>query len=181
MAIPKPDKNTPLLEADPKSCGQAWFDFFGYVDAQIKSFIASIASLTASILPATTQADQEAGASNAVVVTPGRQQFHPSAAKAWVKFTGSAVNGAQTILDNYNVSGVSRSTPAGAPIYTVSFTTSFSSANYSAVLSGTAGVVMITQVGNGSQAAGSIGLVFSNTAGAQIDPVTGMFIAFGDQ
>jgi len=178
MAIPKPDKNTPLLEADPKSCGQAWFDFFGYVDAQIKSFIASIASLTASILPAATQADQEAGASNVVSVTPGRQQFHPSAAKAWVKFTGSAVNGAQTINDNYNVSGVSRT---GAGLYTVSFTTAFSSANYSAALSGTAGVVLITQIGNGSQAAGSIGLVFSNTAAAQIDPVTGMFIAFGDQ
>lgn len=48
MAVPKPDKSTPLLEADPKSCGQAWFDFFGYVDAQIKSFIASIVSLTAT-------------------------------------------------------------------------------------------------------------------------------------
>jgi len=29
MANPRPDKSTPLLEPDAKSCAQAWFDFFG--------------------------------------------------------------------------------------------------------------------------------------------------------
>lgn len=127
---------------------------------------------------AATQAEQETGSSLIRAVTPGRQQFHLSAAKAWAKFTGSGSNGAQTVNASYNVSGVSRT---GTGLYTVSFTTSFSSADYSAVLSGTAAAVLITQLGNGSQAAGSIGLVFSNNAGAQIDPVTGMFAAFGDQ
>lgn len=174
MAIPKPDKNTPLLEADPKSCGQAWFDFFGYVDAQIKSLIA----LAATIIPAATQADQETATSNTVAVTPGRQQFHPSAAKAWVKFAGSAVNGAQTINASYNVSGVSRT---GAGLYTVSFTTAFSSTDYAAAPNGFAAAVLITQLANGTQATGSIGLVFSNNAGVQIDPVGGYLAVFGDQ
>lgn len=30
--IPKPDKSTPLLEADGKTISQAWFDYLGYLD-----------------------------------------------------------------------------------------------------------------------------------------------------
>ena len=34
-----------------------------------------------------TQANQETATSTTTIVTPGRQQFHPSAAKAWVMLT----------------------------------------------------------------------------------------------
>jgi hypothetical protein len=29
--VPKPDKSTPLLEADGKTVSQAWDEFFGYL------------------------------------------------------------------------------------------------------------------------------------------------------
>ena len=49
MAIPKPDKSTPIVDTDQRSVLQSWFDFFGYLESQAKSFAASIVSLAASI------------------------------------------------------------------------------------------------------------------------------------
>ena len=76
---------------------------------------------------AATQAQQETGSSTAVYVSPGRQHYHDSAAKAWL--TGDYAGGGtpSPAADSYNVSSVS-DTATG--IATVNFTTSFSSANY---------------------------------------------------
>lgn len=72
---------------------------------------------------AATQADQETGTSLVTVVTPGRQQFHKSAAKAWGLWT---IAGALT--QTYNISSV---TDTGVGNHTVNFTTAFSAAgNY---------------------------------------------------
>src|SRR5678816_3440784 len=49
---------------------------------------------------AASQAQQEAGSSTINFVTPGRQQFHPSAAKCWAITTVSA--GTPTLAANYN-------------------------------------------------------------------------------
>src|SRR3990167_6051231 len=46
---------------------------------------------------AATQANQEAGSSLVTIVTPGRQQFHPSAAKAWVQYDSTG-----TLTSSYN-------------------------------------------------------------------------------
>lgn len=91
----------------------------------VKQTHASIQTLFAA-----SQSQQEAGSSNAVNVTPGRQHFHPSACKAWVNFQTRATNAACTINASYNVSGVSR-TASG--IYQVTFTNALSSANYAVV------------------------------------------------
>jgi hypothetical protein len=32
--VPRPDKSTPVLEADGKTMSQAWFDFLGYLEAR---------------------------------------------------------------------------------------------------------------------------------------------------
>jgi hypothetical protein len=77
---------------------------------------------------AASQAEQEAGSSTSVYVTPGRQHFHDSAAKAWVHWDGSS----GSTLDDYGTSGVSR-TATGT--YTVTWDTAFSSANYACVVS----------------------------------------------
>lgn len=150
--------------------------------SNIASNTSSISALQAGPLVSgsvATQSDQETATSTTLAVTPGRQQFHPSAAKAWVKFTGSAVNGAQTVNASYNVSGVSRT---GTGAYTVSFTVPFSSANYAAIANGSlAAVVMTNQIAAASQVAGSIGLVFANSStAALIDPNTGFLAVFGD-
>lgn len=72
---------------------------------------------------AATQADQETGTSLVTMVTPGRQQFHKSAAKAWGIWS---IAGA--VLQAYNISSI---TDTGVGNHTVNFTTAFSAAgNY---------------------------------------------------
>lgn len=77
-------------------------------------------------MPAASNADQVAGVHGSVAVTPGRQQRHPSACKAFVFFTvaGTTV----TVQRSYNVASVTRNSLG---VYTVTFTTAFSDALYS--------------------------------------------------
>jgi len=73
---------------------------------------------------AATQSDQETGSSTTTAVTPGRQHFHPSAAKAWAYFdgkTGSTI----TTKSSYGLSNVARNSAGN---YTVTFSTAWSSA-----------------------------------------------------
>lgn len=82
--------------------------------------------------PTATYADQsamETATSTTSSVSPGRQQYHPSAAKAWARFNGT---GSISITASYNVTSL---TDNGTGDYTVNFTTSFSSANFAAVAS----------------------------------------------
>lgn len=84
-------------------------------------------ALVAADLPSTgpsaaVQADQETATSTTTYVSPGVQQYHPSAAKAWVAW------GATSTIDvSYNVSSI---TDNGTGDWTVNFATAFSSANY---------------------------------------------------
>lgn len=85
----------------------------------------SLSTVISSLLPAT-QAEQEATTSNVVAVTPSVQQFHPSAAKAWINFDGTGVI---SIRDSYNISSI---VDNGTGDYTINFTVNFSTANYAA-------------------------------------------------
>lgn len=71
---------------------------------------------------AASQAQQEAASDLTVVVTPGRQKFHPSAVKAAVFWNSDGTYGA-----NYNVSSV---TDNGVGVFTLNFTVAFSSSIY---------------------------------------------------
>lgn len=71
-----------------------------------------------------TQSDMETATSNVLAVTPGRMQYHPGVAKAWVNFTGT---GTVAINASHNVSSV---TDNGTGDYTINFTNALSSANY---------------------------------------------------
>lgn len=83
----------------------------------------SLASNRVITVTAASKSDQTTGTSNSVAVTPGTQQYHNSAAKAWVNFAGASgsVNG------SYNVTSVTRN---GTGDYTVNFTTAFANTNY---------------------------------------------------
>ena len=70
------------------------------------------------------QADQETATSITKAVTPGTQQYHPSAAKAWVGFDGT---GTVAIKSSYNVSSI---TDNGVGDWTVNFVVPFSTAFY---------------------------------------------------
>ena len=72
-----------------------------------------------------TQANQETATSLVTLVTPGRQHFHPSAAKYWSAITVSG--GTPTTNDSFNHSST---TDNGIGDFTLNFTTAFSSAGY---------------------------------------------------
>jgi len=128
------------------------------------------------------QSDQETGTSTTKFVSPGRQHYHQSAAKAWAVTTWSA--GTPTIDTSYNIASISDD---GTGLFTYTYTTAFSSANYAVF-----GQVMVNTGG----AAGSITqweTAPSTTTSGQIctqgssnststDPATKhWFVAFGDQ
>lgn len=132
------------------------------------------------------QSDQETGSSNAVAVTPGVQQFHKSAAKAWVVFDGSA--GTPSVIDGYNVASI---TDNGSGDWTVNFTTSFSSANYAAAGSASAttggttlGLYFDRNAGGGTRVARTVSAIRVNAyslAGAATDSPLVSVVCYGDQ
>jgi cytoskeletal protein CcmA (bactofilin family) len=96
-------------------------------------------ALAGTSLTAASQAQQETGSVTTVYVTPGRQQYHPSAAKAWLLMT--VAGGTPTVLGSYNVSSL---TDNGTGDFTANFTSAFSAANiYSGV-----GAVVLNTVGS---------------------------------
>lgn len=92
----------------------------------IKAYVDATGGFTAA-----TQAEQEAATSTTVGVTPGRQQYHPSACKAWINLDGT---GTPAIIVSYNITSI---TDNGTGDYRITFDTDFSSADY--VVAGSAG------------------------------------------
>lgn len=129
-----------------------------------------------------TVADQtlmEAGTSLTSFTTPGKQQFHPSAAKAWVRW-----NSAATIAASYNISGI---TVPGTGQYVISYTVAFSSVNYAIACStgvntGGGNVLWMSAHSNtATPAAGSCRVItVSNSTTADASDFN-FFSAFGDQ
>jgi hypothetical protein len=141
------------------------------------SVLSVVAGVPAWGVSLATQTDQEAGTSTTAYVTPGRQQYHPSAAKAWVYFTVAAT--VVTVQRSYNVTSVTRT---GTGAYTVTFTTAFSDALYAAmpVPDSLAGIGNLACNVN-ARSTGSCTFFVTVTTAAVIDP-SGVSIAFfGDQ
>lgn len=131
----------------------------------------------ASVYPIATQTEQEAGTSLASFITPGRQHYHPSAAKFWAEFTGNST----TILVSYNMTSLTD----GATQTTVTIATDFSSANWVSLYSCESSAVSAAAWRGGAsftKAAGSV-IVFQVTGDATPvlgDPVRASVIGFGD-
>lgn len=128
---------------------------------------------------AATQAELETGSSTTVFTTPGRQQYHVSAAKAWIHF--DAISGTPTVQDSYNVTSI---TDDATGNFTLVWDTDFASAAYCAVgggFHGTAGPYVVG-VETLTKAAGSCGF-FSERAtdGTNEDIRDANIVAFGDQ
>lgn len=107
------------------------------------------------------QAQQETATSVATFVSPGRQQFHPSAPKAWVSFSGT---GTPAILASYNVSSI---TDNGTGNWTINFLNPLSSANYAVVatLVNLASLMEIVQFGTKTTAGVQIRAFTATAAG----------------
>lgn len=83
----------------------------------------SVADLTL----AATQAQQETASSTSVYVSPGRQHFHPSSAKVWIRFNGQGVI---AITESYNVTSI---TDVGTGSWTVTYSITMSGSTYCVV------------------------------------------------
>lgn len=81
----------------------------------------------ASAGTAATQSDQETATSTSTFVSPGRQQYHPSATKAWARVNQT---GTQALAQSYNITSV---TDSGAGRTQFNFTVAQSATTYSAV------------------------------------------------
>lgn len=125
---------------------------------------------------AATQAEMEAGVSTIVGVTPARQQYHPSSAKAWVKWESS------TVFASYNVSSV---TDNGAADQTINFTVPFSSTDYAIAgcsgLNDTSMRVVCQNYNLSGPATGSCRLQIIQSDGLLSAAVRGHAVFYGDQ
>jgi hypothetical protein len=151
----------------------------GTVTSVATAGLATGGPITASgtvTVTAVAKSDQTTGTSNALAVTPLHQQDHDSAAKAWVKFTGSS----GAIAASYNVSSVTRS---GTGTYIVNFTTAFATSDYvcSAASINNANNTFI-EIDSAHVSASAMGLFAINSfAGAVVDPVSVMAVFYGRQ
>lgn len=121
-----------------------------------------------------TQAQQESGSATDVYVTPGRQQYHPSASKGWAFF---GVSG--NIVASYSASSV---TDNGTGDATLGWTTAFSSAGYSVVATAynSGGANIYTQLRGLSTTATQIE-ARNSASGALADPTGYCAASYGDQ
>jgi hypothetical protein len=153
-----------------------------FTQANTATTIGQAAFTQANTVPsAATQADQETGTSTTTFVSPGRQHFHPSAAKFWAHF---GVTG--NLLAGYNVTSI---TDNGPGVATVVIATDFSTADYCAGVSienldATIDSIadgQISMIANGLQAADSVRVLCKNDDGtAAADPATWNVWGFGD-
>lgn len=124
-----------------------------------------------------TQSDMETGTSTTAVVTPGRAQYHASAAKGWVLINASS--GTPTAGASYNVTSL---TDNGTGDYTINWATDFSSSSFCNVGLGHGGGAgnspsIFEQI---SQAAGTTRVFLKiGTSGTDQDGIG--VAAFGDQ
>lgn len=128
---------------------------------------------------AASQAEMEAATSTTVMVTPGRTQYHPGVAKAWLVYNGSS----GSILASSNVASVTKN---GTGDYTINFTTAFSSANYTVVgtcgYSANAGAFLsVNRFSTATPLQTTSARIECNVPGSRVDPEVVCVSCFGDQ
>lgn len=128
-------------------------------------------SLLIPVAVSASQAYQEAATDTATFVSPGRQHFHPSAAKVWLK-----CNDTGAIQASFNVTSVTDTATGKA---TVTIGTDFSSADY-AIVASCARSGMATHTSLTAQAAGTFEMQ-CYVAGSLTDPTHYFAACFGDQ
>jgi hypothetical protein len=153
---------------------------------QVAAFTSPAASDTvAGLIEIAIQSEQETATDTVRAVTPGRQHFHPSAAKFWVYWTGAST----TILLDYNVDSIAN-TGTGDADGTI--TTDFSGASWAGFVctndAGTDGwdADSIQSCGFNARAAGTFGvlcgfIIDGGTAAAALtNPDQWQVVGFGD-
>lgn len=123
---------------------------------------------------AASQSDQETGTSTTVYVSPGRQQYHPSAAKAWFSWTYSA--GTPVIDQSYNVTSL---TDTGVGVVVANLTVAMSTTKFPPFASSSTDQNAYTTAAK-NISAGTIRVHLYDTTNAAADGA-GAAGGFGDQ
>jgi hypothetical protein len=153
-------------------------------DTDVTDIVSAASDTAAGKIEIANQAEMEAGSDTARAVTPGRQHFHPSAAKFWVQWTGNST----TILSSFNMTSIA-DTAVGDADGTIG--TDFSSADWAASVdtrdTTTAwDAANVQGSGFNAKAAGTFGVLCSTitdggTAVASLtDPDEWCVLGFGD-
>lgn len=150
----------------PTDCG-----WIAYVKDEDESYQFQGTAWAQLVTAAALQTDQETATSVLKAVTPGRQQFHPSAAKCWIDATNAG-----TINANYNISSIGDN---GTGTIGINIGTDFSSSAYSCVGATTNSSAAICFFS--SKSSGSITLSTSNVTPTLIDVTGSNMACFGDQ
>lgn len=121
------------------------------------------------------QSEMETGSDTGRAVVPGRQQYHPSAAKFWAVVSQSG--GTPTLTTSYNVTSI---TDTGTGQLTVTIATDFSSANWCALGGVHSTNDLMPTIG--SRAAGTVRLDAYSSGGSLEDPTSSWnVVGYGDQ
>ena len=128
-----------------------------------------------------TQAEMETATSTTAAVTPGRAQYHPGVAKAWVYFTNA---GTPTISVSHNVSSL---TDTSLGVITVNYTTAFTTNHVgvgNCVRAGTGAssvnLLQFVTISTTSDVIATYSVATGSGANAEVD-CTASWVAFGDQ
>ena len=153
---------------------EAEFIEYATGDWRCTSYTAATGKAVVPSVTAATQADQETSTSTTTYVSPGRQQFHPASAKAWVKFTTVTTT---SILASYNITSL---TDNGTGDTTITIATDFSSAHYAYAAMSEYDNGLVNGDGN-TPAAGTLRVVHQGSTNST--PFDGIMsvIMFGDQ
>jgi hypothetical protein len=152
--------------------------------AEATAIISAASDTAAGKIEIADQAEQETGSDVLRAVTPGRQHFHPSAAKVFAIITVAAGTPTQQAT-SYNMTSIADTSPG---VVTLTIGTDFSTANW-ACLATTQGVAAAPHVitnqatcGTFSKAAGSVVLTNVDATATQVieDPVSWSLVGFGD-
>lgn len=140
-----------------------------YFTAATGAFVTAASDTARGVIEIAIQSEMEAGSSTTLAVTPGRQHFHQSAAKAWAEMT---VQG--TALASYNVTSLS---DTGTGTVGVTLATDFDTDMYvicPAIFDTNDRAVQVS--------AQTTGTFTIRCAAGAADPSSGYFFAaFGDQ
>jgi hypothetical protein len=138
--------------------------------------VASAADGNVGVIELAVQSEMETGTDTDRAVVPGRQHFHPSAAKLWggVDYSG----GTPSIGSSRNITSI---TDTGTGSLSVTIATDFSGADYGLLISGERAAANVCVFDSDSRGAGSFSCIVNNSAtGNAVDPVYVSFSAFGD-
>jgi hypothetical protein len=130
---------------------------------------------TIGVPAAATQAEQETGSSTTAYVSPGRQHFHPSAAKCWAYIFLSG--GVPSLTKGYNITSISDTANGQC---TVTIATDFSDANWCAVLTAECSALSVRVPVTFTKTTGSIVLATMSQTPNYVDPDAYNFVGYGD-